>query len=59
MLESSDMTTIWQRASVEELVRRRLGDRANWRDQVSLMILIRRGKQAGRVDYDRAPPLSS
>lgn len=35
-------TTIWQRVSVEDLVKRSLGDRADWRKQLSLIILIGR-----------------
>ena len=40
-----DLTTIWERVSAEELVKRRLYDRDNWGEQVSVMILIRRGRQ--------------
>ena len=32
--------TIWQRVSVEKLVKRRLGDRADWGEQVGVMVLI-------------------
>ena len=42
-------TTVCQRASVEELVKRRLDDRADWGEQMSLMTMIRRSRQAGRV----------
>ena len=39
-------TAIWQRVSEEELVKR-----ANWGEQVSLMIWIRRGRQACREGW--------
>ena len=42
--------------SVEELLKRCLGDKADWGKQVSLMILIRRGRQEGRVGWLRGKP---
>ena len=39
--------------SEEELVKRRLGDGADWGEQVNLMIWIRRGRQAGKVSWSR------
>ena len=36
----NDAMTLWQRVSVEELVKRRLGDRDDRGEQLSLMILI-------------------
>ena len=50
-----DATTIWERVSVEELVKRRLGDRGDWGERVSLMIMIRRGRQAGSELVERKP----
>ena len=46
-----DTMSIWQRVSVEELVKRWLGVGADLGEQMSLMILIRTGRQGGRVGW--------
>ena len=40
----------------EELVERRLGDRADWGEKGSVMILNRRSRQIGRVGWWRGKP---
>ena len=47
----NDTKTIRQKVRVQKLVKKRLGDRADWGEQMSLMILIRRSRQAGRVGW--------
>ena len=48
-----DVMTTWQRLNVEELDKRRLGDRDDWGEKVSLMILGGVGRQVewvGRME---------